>query len=126
MLEVIDATSSQTYGSPVDQLIYDFKQSANTSYIYVTHSMDLGSVTHHTGDKATNDDYIALYKDEVASWRKQLKISDETQILVSFVWCHDDRLHLFRMYPECLICDITFGVTKEERNLFLFAGIDGQ
>ena len=29
------------------------------------------------------------------------------------------------MFPEFLACDVTFGVTKERRNLFLIAGVDG-
>ena len=39
--------------------------------------------------------------------------------------CSDDELRLANMFPEFLSCDVTFGVTKEQRNLFLFAGIDG-
>ena len=29
------------------------------------------------------------------------------------------------MYPEFLACDVTFGVSKEQRNLLLCVGIDG-
>ena len=41
------------------------------------------------------------------------------------MWCHDEELQLANMFPEFLACDVTFGVTKEQRNLFLIAGIDG-
>ena len=29
------------------------------------------------------------------------------------------------MFPEFMGCDTTFGVTREQRNLFLSAGVDG-
>ena len=47
-------------------------------------------------------------------------------LLVIFVWCRGDCLHLGRIFPEHMACDITGGVTKKQRNLFLFATIDGQ
>ena len=39
-------------------------------------------------------------KDEVSTWRKQLKIVDEDQLLVVFAWCNDDELRAARMFPE--------------------------
>ena len=30
-----------------------------------------------------------------------------------------------KMFPEFLDCDVTFGVNKEQRNLFLLVGVDG-
>ena len=53
--------------------------------------------------------YISVYHDEITEWRKLLQLRDETQLLVSFAWCHDEQLRLVRMYPEFLGCDTTFG-----------------
>ena len=125
---LIDA-SFKPYGTPVERLINDFQKRDDISYIYVTHSINSGFVTHYKGGPRNNENnsqkYISVYHDEINEWRKLLQLADETQLLVAFAWCHDDQLRLVRMYPEFLACDTTFGVTKEQRNLFLFAGIDG-
>ena len=44
---------------------------------------------------------------------------------MAFAWCHDDELKNTRKFPKYWAFDTTFGVTKEQRNLFLVAGIDG-
>ena len=120
---------SQPFGTPVERLIYDFKNRDDISFIYVTHSINSGFVTHYKDGLKSNEKnsqkYISVYHDEITEWRRLLQLHDETQLLVSFAWCHDDQLRLVRMYPEFIACDTTFGVTKEQRNLFLFAGIDG-
>ena len=46
-------------------------------------------------------------------------------MLVAFAWCSDKDLHLPRAISEYTTCDTIFGVTKEQRNLFIFSGIDG-
>ena len=128
LLRKINVASSKPYGTAVDQLLADFKHRPDVSYLYVTHTITSGFVTHYKGDRNIDDDQnkeaISVYQDEVATWRKQLSISDATQILVSFAWCHDEQLRLTRMYPEFLACDVTFGVTKEQRNLLVFVGVD--
>ena len=43
---------------------------------------------------------------------------------MAFAWCHDDGLQNARKLPEFCACDTSFSVTKEQRNLFLVAGID--
>ena len=77
-----------------------------------------------TNEVNSSKEYISVYEEEIDEWRKLLQLSDETKLLVSFAWCHDDQLRLVKMFPEFLSCDTTFGVSKEQRNLFLFAGID--
>ena len=72
-----------------------------------------------------NDEFISVYQNEVESWRKLLQVGTNNKILVAFAWCHDDELQNARKFPEFWACDTTFGVTKEQRNLFLMAGIDG-
>ena len=61
----------------------------------------------------------------MSTWREQLKITDEDQLLDVFAWFNDDELRAARTFPEFMVCDIAFGVTKEQRKLFMFAGIDG-
>ena len=56
---------------------------------------------------------------------KKIGISGSKQLLVAFVWCHDDKFRITKMFPEFLPCDVTFGVNKEQRNLFLVVGVDG-
>ena len=128
LLHKINVASVKPYGTAVDQLLADFKNRPDVSYLYVTHTITSGFVTHYKGGSKINDDEsnnaISVYQDEVATWRKQLSIADATQILVSFAWCHDEQLRLTRMYPEFLACDVTFGVTKEQRNLLVFVGVD--
>ena len=128
LLHKINAASSKPYGTAVDQLLADFKNRPDVSYLYVTHTITSGFVTHYkNGSNIVQDENpntISVYQDEIATWRKQLSISDATQILVSFAWCHDEQLRLTRMYPEFLACDVTFGVTKEQRNLLVFVGVD--
>ena len=45
-------------------------------------------------------------------------------MLVAFAWCHDEELRFRQVFPEFLGCDVTFGVKRERRILFLIAGID--
>ena len=99
------------------KLIQDFQQRHNISYIYVTHSINSGFVTYYKG-KSTNNEttshkYISVYQDEVESWRKLLKVHDETTLSVAFTWCHDNKLCLARIFPDFFACDTIFGVTKE-------------
>ena len=127
---LMEAVCQSPHGSPVDVLIADFKQRQDVSFIYVTHDIRSGFVTHqknHDSDLSfdNSNEYISVYKDDIAAWRLSLKVKDSTTLLVAFAWCDDDQLRLGRMFPEFLACDTTFGVTKEQRNLFLFAGIDG-
>ena len=74
----------------------------------------------NTGNAA----YISVYQNEVESWRKLLKVGNDDKLLVAFAWCHDDELQNAKKFPEFWASDTTFGVTKEQRNLYLVAGID--
>ena len=65
-----------------------------------------------------------MYTVDVEAWRNELKVSDSGKMLISFAWCHDKELRFCQMFPEFLGCDVTFGMTKERRNVFLIAGID--
>ena len=59
-------------------------------------------------------------------WRKLLKVGDTNDILVvDFCWSHDNELRNAATFPEFWSCGTTLGVTKEQRNLFIFSGIYG-
>ena len=130
---ILKATSDLPYGTPVECLIAEFSKKPDVSFVYVTHDLNSGFVTSQkrrddnaaTLIEGNDTEYISVYKDEVEAWRKLLQVGDTQKILVAFAWCHDEELRAANMFPEFLACDTTFGVTKEQRNLFLFAGIDG-
>ena len=44
---------------------------------------------------------------------------------ITFAWCHEEELCLTKMLPDFLACGVTFGVNKEQRNMFLIVGVDG-
>ena len=54
------------------------------------------------------------------------KLTENNNVLVSFAWCHDEELRSIQMFPEFLGADVTFGVNRQRRELFLVAGIDGR
>ena len=135
---LLKATSDVPYGTPVEKLIAEFQLKKDVSFCYVLHDMDSGFVTYRKNkgddhpslrdndeDDDNNGAFISVYQNEVESWRKLLKVGNENKLLVAFAWCHDDELQNARKFPEFWACDTTFGVTKEQRNLFLVAGIDG-
>ena len=66
-----------------------------------------------------------VYRDEIAAWRKIFKLRDDQTILVASTWCNDEDLSMARVFPEYMDCDTTFGVTREQRNMFVLADIDG-
>ena len=45
-------------------------------------------------------------------------------MLVAFVWLSNEDLCLSIMFPEYMACDTIFGVTREQSNLFVVAGIN--
>ena len=68
---------------------------------------------------------MSIYRDEISAWCKSLKLGDNQTILVTFAWCSDEDLRMARTFPEYMAYDTTFGVTKEQRSMFVVAGIDG-
>jgi len=130
--ELLSVTSKTPYGTPVDKLIANFNKKSDVSFTYVLHDYKSGFVTYRKNkddnldnETVVNEDYISVYQSEIDLWRDALTVDKGEKILVAFAWCTDDDLRLANMFPEFLACDVTFGVTKEQRNLFLFAGIDG-
>ena len=43
---------------------------------------------------------------------------------MEFIWAHDEELKAAEKHPHFLACDVTFGVNKQRRELFLAAGCD--
>ena len=135
MYDVLNECNDKPYGSPVDRLIALFTARNDVSFVYITHHMESGYVTHRKNKSGKQSSkvnvdkderaYIPVYKHEVESWRQQLRVSDKRELLVSFAWCHDEELRAVTMFPEFLAVDMTFGVNREQRNLLLIAGIDG-
>ena len=130
--ELLRDTSKTSYGTTVEKLIANFNQKTDVSFTYVLHDYNSGFVTYRKNkddnldnETVLNEDYISVYQSEIELWRDTLSVDRGEKILVAFAWCSDDELRLANMFPEFLSCDVTFGVTKEQRNLFLFAGIDG-
>ena len=117
--------------TPVDRLIADFSKQDEISYLYATHDLQSSFVTYV---KEINDDqiveheelqYIFVYRDYIEAWRKALKLGDDHNILVVFVWCTNEDPRMAGIFPEYIACDTKFGVTKEQRNLFVVNSIDG-
>ena len=128
---MLDDTAKTPYGTFIDKLIHYFSKKKSVSFMYVMHDMDSRVVTYRKNNSdacghqsAVNEHYISVYKVAVEAWRNELKVSDSEKNLVAFAWCDDKEFHCCQMFPEFLGCDVTFGVTKERRNLFLIAGID--
>ena len=46
-------------------------------------------------------------------------------VLVALVCAHDKEIRCANMFPDFFGVDMTFGVNKEQRDIFLVAGIDG-
>ena len=84
----------------MNRLISDFQQRNDSSFMYVTHSIDSGFVTYANESKMRDSsqildsNVISVYEDQVSKWRLALKLKDDTTLLVAFAWCHDEELRL--------------------------------
>ena len=67
---------------------------------------------------------LVFIKQKLNHGGKLLRVGNTNKLLGAFAWCHDDVLQNVRHFPEFWDCDTTFGVTKEQRDLFLVVGID--
>lgn len=131
---LIDAISSNPGGSSVDKLISIFSASKNVSFVYTVHRYDSGFVTFRKNGNQSITEYIHGLNNndrsefdnrQIKHWRDSLALSETNQILVAFAWAHDEEIKSTMMYPEFLAADITFGVNRQRRDLFLVAGING-
>ena len=124
-------------GSSVDKLIQIFKSTTDVSFVYTTHNYNSGFVTyrknrnenlHHSYSSGLNNTNVGNYFsiNSIKNWRDSLRLKDSNDILVCFAWAHDEEIRTAEMYPEYIAADVTFGVNKERRELFLAVGIDGR
>ena len=112
---LLDGVEKQPYGSSVDKLLAEFKTREDVSFIYVTHDVQSGFVTHKATKHHINRkkrDIISKQKNvtfvhdvtyvhnvptgidnlDIEEWRLKLRVGNSQQILVAFAWCHDNEL----------------------------------
>ena len=122
--------------SACDKLLAFYRCRSDISFICVTHSLGSGFVTmkkniEEKEIKNISKDVLKQNSDaicvkEIEAWRDMLKVGKEKKILVAFAWSHYDEQRKLNMFPEVLSADVTFGVCKEQRNLFRICGVDGE
>lgn len=131
--DLIRNLGEEPSNSAAERLIQVFKTYDDVSYIYVKHDINSGFVTY-TKSRGTlqelshqqqNDSGLATTSDEIALWRKDLKLGDNNQILVSFAWSHKEESRKMCMFPEFLAVDLTFGTNRQKRHLLVVSGVDG-
>jgi hypothetical protein len=60
---------------------------------------------------------------EIESWRNDVCLGKNNEILVSFAWSHIEESCKLCMFPEFVACDLTFGVNRQRRPLFVAQNI---
>ena len=77
-----------SHGAAVDCVITEFSKQNDINYLYVTHDVQSGFVTHKKkrNNQPTVEDeeleYIYAYSDEILAWRKAIKLRDDQTMLV--------------------------------------------
>ena len=119
-------------GSAADRLISIFQADNKISLIYIKHKYDSGFVTYRKkwGENVscvplTPNSLSSEHLRNVQDWRKELRLNDSNDVLVALAWAHDEEIRMATMFPEFFAADMTFGVNKQQRDIFLFAGVDG-
>lgn len=134
MMEEAIASSSHTpYGSAVDKLISLFdSMQLEMNFVYVTHAANSGFVKYKKcrgkslESALISSNQVGVTDGAMQTWRQALSVGGSEKILVSFAWSSNYELHEFSLFPEFVCTDTTFGLNKEERNLALFCGVDGE
>ena len=144
---LLHGVEKQPFGTPAEKLIAEFRMRDDVSFIFVTHDVKSGFVTHKATKNHINKknrsmiakkENVTFVHDvtyvhnvptgindiDIETWRRKLLVGDSQQILVAFAWCHDDELRNITMNPYFLAADMTFSVNKEQRNLYVIGGID--
>ena len=104
MFPLLTGKKLKHHDNPVDRLIVVFSKQNDISYLYVTHDITFGFVTHKKEKKyelIIEDEeleYMYTYNDEISDWRRNLKLRDDQTILVAFAWCNDEDLRLARIF----------------------------
>jgi hypothetical protein len=131
--ELILASGEDPSGSAAERLIQIYKHDDNVTYIYVKHRIDSGFVTYRK-DRNSQSEVMKVMDPssengatvtEIESWRNDLCLGGNNEILVSFAWSHIEESRKLCMFPEFVACDLTFGVNRQRRPLFVMSGVDG-
>lgn len=86
-----------------------------------------GSSQQRVEESGNHQDQQATSLEEVASWRRELKLGDNNEILVAFAWSHNEEARKLSMFPEFFTAvDLTFGVNRQKRPLLVLSGVDGE
>ena len=132
---LLKACNEKPYGTSVDKLISIFKHTKSVSFVYILHRANSGFVTFRKSRNESLSEYVTnfnhdatnqLSRNTISNWRGALSLSDSNNVLVAFAWAHDEELKAAQKHPQFLACDVTFGVNRERRELFLVAGSDGR
>jgi hypothetical protein len=65
---------------------------------------------------------IGFDETSIVFWCDSLKLSSTNNVLVAFVWVHDDELRNVEMFPEILGIDEIFGVCRYRKDKIIAAG----
>ena len=79
-------------GTEVDQLLAEFKEKKDVSYIYVLHEKNTGYVTYtlsaheknFQGEGTFVHDVVAVSEKDMFNWRDELEVTGTQKILVAF------------------------------------------
>ena len=132
---LLKSCNEKPYGSSVDKLISLFKVTKSVSFVYIIHRSNSGFITYRKSRNDSLKEYQSilianqdnqLSENSISNWRKSLSLSETNNVLVAFAWAHDEEIKAAEKHPQFLACDITFGVNKQKRELFLVAGCDGR
>jgi hypothetical protein len=132
-METLEAIGLDPCHSACDRLLVYFRNRPDITFISVTHTIDSGFVTMKK-DKRRETDVLSqinssntggIDTQDIMNWRNTLKVDDGKKILVALAWMHDEDKRSLKMFPEMLGADVTFGICKEQRNLFRIVGING-
>ena len=132
---LLKACNEKPYGTSVDKLIAIFKNTKSVSFVYILHRANSGFVTFRKSRNQSLSEYVSDFNSDInnqlstksiSNWRGALSLSDSNNVLVAFAWAHDEELKAAQKHPQFLACDVTFGVNRERRELFLVAGSDGR
>lgn len=128
-LETLEENATVDSDSPVQRLLKFLECMKTVTYSYVTHRMNSGFVTFHRkkneiSSKSISGDDIGIDDDCIQDWRQQLRVK-ANEILVSLSFIHEEQLRYFKMFPEFLAIDTTFGTNVQRRPLLMITAVDG-
>ena len=101
--------------------------SAGISHVYIVHDSQSGLISFvNRGRPSKENTYKKLYcpsnvETEIQGIREELKVRDDTKILLLLSLATDEMIRLVSMFPECWYHDVTGGTNRQKRDLFKMA-----